>query len=108
MGASLRSSPLLVILTWEERTLTTEWWITLSTSSRGSTRRTSRVTRGHLDVSVLPVSEQRGPCQLLPRLTLRLTLSLKVLTSTPLSPGLVLRSFAQIFSRVLWSLLRRL
>ena len=35
-----RSSPLLETPTWEERTLTTGWSITSSTSSRGSTRRT--------------------------------------------------------------------
>ena len=38
--ASLRSSPLLVILIWAVKTLTTAWLITLSMSSSAITRRT--------------------------------------------------------------------
>merc|ERR1712018_341899 len=58
-----------------ERTLTTDWWIILSWSSRGSTRKIFLETR-----------EQRELCQPQLRQILRLIHCLRDLTSTPASP----------------------
>merc|ERR1719483_341750 len=69
-------TPILV-----ERTLTTAWSTTLLQNSSANTRRTSLKTRE------LSVNVQRELSHHPPKLTLRLTLCLKALTSTPAFQG---------------------
>merc|ERR1712203_1123972 len=76
-------------------------------SSKESTKRISRETREHSGDSEQHAKEQREPCLPQLKLTLRLTLSLKELTSTPALQGQGLKSFAQTCSREHWSPLRR-
>merc|ERR1711976_58741 len=76
-------------------------------SSSVNTKKISPTTLVPSDVYVLLVKELREPCPPLPKPALRLTLSMRVLTSTQLSPVLVSRNSTLTCSEVVSNLLRR-
>mmetsp|Transcript_16196 Transcript_16196/g.34176 ORF Transcript_16196/g.34176 Transcript_16196/m.34176 type:complete len:251 (+) Transcript_16196:631-1383(+) len=104
---SSRSRPPPVTPTWVERISTTAWSTTSSRTSSVATARTCRRTSVPSVVFVPPASARSALCPAPPRRTLRLTLSLMELISTPPSPAPVSRIYAWTTSRNAWIPARR-